>query len=113
MTDEPSKAPEYPQGPTIDQHVGARLRIVRRSHGLSVTTIGRALQVSAETVKRWEDGSLRVPAHYLLELSQLLSCPLPRFFDDFPLGGGTLQDENERSEGYVRSMFDRHSDAKH
>ncbi len=113
MTADPADGPGQPQGPTIDQHVGARLRIVRRSHGLSHTTIGRALQVPVETVRRWEDGSLRIPANYLLELSQLLSCPLTRFFDDFPLGGSVVPDDNERSEGYVKSMFDRYPSAKH
>ena len=97
---------------TIDQHVGQRVRIVRTAHGLSTRTVSRALDVPVDTVTRWENGSLRIPAYQLLELSQLMSCPLTRFFDDFPLGVSS-PDELDQSESYVNAIFDRYPDPKH
>ncbi len=113
MTDHTPSRPEGLSKMTIDQHVGKRLQIVRESHGLSRTTLGRALQVPPETLRRWEEGSWRIPAHHLLELSQLLSCPLTTFFDEFPIGPSFAKEETEQSERHVNAMFDRHSDAKH
>ena len=112
MQDDPSEPAASSASLTIDQHVGKRLQIVRRSHGLSIKTLGRALDVPVETLRRWEDGSKRIPAHQLLQLSQLLSCPLTTFFNDFPLDP-SFHDEVERSESYVNAIFSRYSDAKH
>lgn len=99
-------------GVTIDEHVGSRLQKIRVAHGLAAKTLCRALGITPSELAAWEAGRRRVPAHALLELSQLLSCPLIAFFAEFPLGEGQGEDA-DGSEGYVNAIFNRYPDFRH
>jgi transcriptional regulator with XRE-family HTH domain len=108
---EPSVGGELP-GTPVDRHVGANLRTQRLANGLSVKTIAQALAVPEADVAQWEDGLYRVPAHHLLAISHLLSCPLSTFFDGLP-AKVPLEDDIERTETQVSLLFHRFSGAKH
>ena len=99
-------------GSAIDQHVGQRLQEQRQRAGIAADRIGQVLGVSVDRLADWEAGRTRIPAHHLLAVSQLLSCSLTVFFEDFirePRGVG----EVEFSESQVDWLFTRTSDAKH
>ncbi|WP_158745747.1 helix-turn-helix domain-containing protein [Acidisphaera sp. L21] len=99
-------------GRSVDRHVGARLRARRLANGLAVKTIAQTLGVTEERVSQWEDGFYRVPAHHLLAVSHLLSCPLGVFFEGFP-AAGSPEDEIEPTESQINWLFHRYSGAKH
>ena len=66
---------------TIDLMVGARVRMRRLALGISVDEFAVLLGVSSSEVAMFEDGSERVGAPRLLQLSQLLSVPVGWFFE--------------------------------
>jgi transcriptional regulator with XRE-family HTH domain len=71
---------------SIDQHVGARVRMRRLMVGMSQAKLGNALQVSSKQVQKYEKGANRIGAGRLQEIARLLRVPLAFFFDGAPGG---------------------------
>jgi len=71
---------------SIDQHVGARVRIRRLMVGMSQAKLGDALQVSSKQVQKYEKGANRIGAGRLQQIARLLRVPLAYFFDGAPGG---------------------------
>jgi len=76
----------------VDVHVGKQLRGLRVSKGLSQTDLGKALGLSFQQVQKYENGSNRVSASKLYDISQFLGVPLSYFFHGLP---GQRDDELE------------------
>ena len=68
----------------IDAHVGARLRQRRTLLGMNQTTLGDALGVSFQQVQKYENGTNRISASRLFDLSQFLDVPVEFFFEEMP-----------------------------
>jgi transcriptional regulator with XRE-family HTH domain len=65
----PMKSPN----PT-DQHVGIRVRRLRRMLGMSQADLGAALGISFQQVQKYENGVNRLGAGRLQQLSHILRC---------------------------------------
>ncbi|HEX4860850.1 MAG TPA: helix-turn-helix transcriptional regulator [Rhizomicrobium sp.] len=65
----------------IDAHVGARLRILRRGHGVSQSDLGAWLGVSYAQVQKYECGVDRVSAARLFQLARIFKVPMESFFE--------------------------------
>ena len=65
----------------VDKYVGRRLAAARREAGLSQHALGRAIHTSYQQVQKYENGTNRISAGTLLELSRLLNMPISYFFE--------------------------------
>jgi len=68
----------------IDGHVGARVRMRRTLLGLNQTKLGEKLGVSFQQVQKYENGSNRISASRLFDLTRVLDVSIEHFFEDIP-----------------------------
>jgi transcriptional regulator with XRE-family HTH domain len=68
----------------VDSHVGSRVRLRRRILGISQTKLGDALGLTFQQVQKYENGSNRISASRLFEISQILSVDPDFFFQGLP-----------------------------
>ena len=68
----------------VDVHVGARLRVRRTLSGVSQTTLGDAIGITFQQMQKYENGTNRISASRLFDLSRVLDVPIQYFFDDMP-----------------------------
>lgn len=77
MTDPLSaKAPHF-----ADQHVGRRIRELRRRRRLSQESLAEAIDLTFQQVQKYERGANRVSASKLFELAAALNVDVGYFFD--------------------------------
>src|SRR5690348_18332645 len=65
----------------IDTHVGARVRMRRRSMGVSQESLADDLGLTFQQVQKYERGANRVSASKLYEIARSLQAPISYFFD--------------------------------
>ncbi len=68
----------------IDVHVGARVRQRRTLLGMNQTILGKALGVSFQQVQKYENGTNRISASRLFDLTRVLDVSIEHFFEDIP-----------------------------
>ena len=66
----------------IDIHVGKRLRMRRRMLGLSLSELAKRLGISYQQIQHYENGTNRVTASRLWDLSQVLKISINFFFEE-------------------------------
>ena len=66
----------------VDVHVGSRVRLRRISVGISEQELRAALGVTAEQMRAYESGAMRIGSSLLNAVSKLLECPPNVFFED-------------------------------
>ena len=65
----------------VDIHVGARLRELRLTRGMTQTDLARELKISFQQVQKYEKGTNRVGSSRLWEIAQVLDTTVGSFFD--------------------------------
>jgi transcriptional regulator with XRE-family HTH domain len=68
----------------IDKYVGSRIRVRRQTLGISQRKLAHALGVTFQQIQRYENGTSRIGAGRLQQLSQVLQAPPAFFFQDAP-----------------------------
>ncbi len=68
----------------IDAHVGARVRLRRTLFGMTQTGLGNALGLTFQQVQKYENGTNRISASRLYDLSRVLDVSIEYFFEDMP-----------------------------
>ena len=77
-----------PRGPTsIDQHVGARLRLRRTMLDMSQSELGEKLGVTFQQVQKYERGANRIGASRLFHVARVLDVPVSYFFEGLDESG--------------------------
>ncbi len=79
--------PRYGRGKgisPIDVHVGARVRLRRTLLGMNQTILGKALGVSFQQMQKYENGTNRISASRLFDLTRVLDVSIEHFFEDIP-----------------------------
>src|SRR5262245_57675828 len=74
----------------IDQHVGARLRYLRQSRGMSLEGLAKSSTISAERLQELEDGRARISADLMRKLARALQAAPADFFEGFSVTGQGL-----------------------
>jgi transcriptional regulator with XRE-family HTH domain len=87
--------------PAIDQHVGYRLRMRRKMLGLTQKALAHALALTFQQVQKYENGTNRISAGRLQQLSQILKVPVALFFEGSPGGA----DAAGATPSYVNQFF--------
>jgi transcriptional regulator with XRE-family HTH domain len=68
----------------IDKYIGSRIRVRRHTLGISQRKLAHALDLSYQQIQRYENGSDRIGAGRLQQLSQVLQAPAAFFFQGAP-----------------------------
>jgi transcriptional regulator with XRE-family HTH domain len=76
----------------IDVHVGSRIRMRRTMLGMSQEKLGESLGITFQQVQKYEKGANRVGASRLQHIAEVLSAPIPFFFEGGP---GATADSSE------------------
>lgn len=72
----------------VDKHVGSRVRMRRLMLGMSQSKLGDALGITFQQLQKCEQGTNRIGASRLQELSAILKVPVSFFFKDAPGSDG-------------------------
>ena len=65
----------------VDLHVGALIRMRRKTMGLSQERLAESLSLTFQQVQKYERGANRVSASKLYEIARSLRSPINYFFD--------------------------------
>lgn len=84
----------------LDRLIGARIRSQREQIGLSQQQLARKLEVSFQQLQKYENGSNRVSAARLMEVSEILGSPITSFFDQ----ADVAPDPNAKSAMQIREL---------
>ena len=77
------RAPVKEVGPDpIDVFVGLRIRMRRKTLGLTQGALAEALGLSFQQVQKYERGANRVSASMLVKTARFLDCPVSYFVDE-------------------------------
>jgi transcriptional regulator with XRE-family HTH domain len=68
----------------IDKHVGSRVRMRRKTLAMSQTKLGDALGLTFQQVQKYENGTNRMGASRLQQMSDILQVPVEFFFEGAP-----------------------------
>ena len=75
-----------------DRLVGQRIKMLRKSKGISQSALGRALGVTFQQIQKYENGVNRVGASRLSEVGRALEVPVATFFEE---GGAPLDRDQQ------------------
>ena len=87
----------------IDAHVGSRVRMRRKSLGLTQTDVAEAVGLTFQQVQKYERGTNRISASKLYETAQALKAPVAYFFEGYD--DQTRTSELSKSERNVNSFL--------
>jgi len=73
---EPKRAAEQ------DRLVGERIKVLRKSKGISQTALGSALGVTFQQIQKYENGANRVGAGRLSDIARVLGASVSLFFGE-------------------------------
>jgi transcriptional regulator with XRE-family HTH domain len=68
----------------VDEHIGARLRLLRRERGLAQEKLGGAVGVSFQQIQKYEKGVNRISTSMLYAIARRLAVPLAAFIEGLP-----------------------------
>ncbi len=77
----------------IDKHLGKRLRMRRRSLGLTQQQIAEAVGVRFQQIQKYECGANRISAARLWLLAKALQSPVGVFFDEMSEDAETVEED--------------------
>jgi transcriptional regulator with XRE-family HTH domain len=86
-----------PRATAVDAHVGKRLRMQRTLLGMSQTVLGDALGITFQQIQKYENGSNRIGASRLYELTKVLDVPVGYFYEDLPEDLGQAKPSKKRA----------------
>ena len=77
----------------VDLYVGGRIRLRRRTLGVSQEKLAEDLGLTFQQVQKYERGANRVSASKLYEIARSLSVPVALFFEGLndPVSGGVAE----------------------
>ena len=70
----------------VDKYVGSRVRMRRIMLGMSQEKLGLALGLTFQQVQKYENGTNRVGASRIQQISEILEVPVSFLFDGGPSG---------------------------
>lgn len=65
----------------IDRHVGSRVRMRRMMLNMTQTDLGNATGITFQQIQKYENGTNRISASRLMQLSLVLKVPISFFFE--------------------------------
>ncbi len=79
---ERSRKMASPRSPNaVNRHIASRLRLRRLEAGITQTGLAEALGISFQQVQKYENGTNRITARALYQVSIALAVPMQYFFE--------------------------------
>ena len=75
----------------VDIYVGKRLRLRRKTLGLSQADLGKQVGITFQQIQKYERGTNRMGASRLWEFAQALQVPVDYFFDGYKKDEGNAE----------------------
>ena len=72
----------------IDEHLAKRLKLIRKSCGVSQDKLGELVGVTFQQIHKYEAGVNKISASRLYEICRVLNKPLNSFFEDIDIEEG-------------------------
>jgi transcriptional regulator with XRE-family HTH domain len=90
----------------VDLHVGARIRMRRKTLGISQERLAEALGLTFQQVQKYERGANRVSASKLYDIARTLRAPVAFFFEGLgdPTATGDGAQSHPEANGVVRDL---------
>ena len=79
----------------IDIHVGQRLKQQRILQGISQESLAKQLGITFQQIQKYENGTNRISASKLYELSQILKTPIQFFFENYQKSTQPIEKSSE------------------
>ncbi|HHR6221893.1 TPA: helix-turn-helix domain-containing protein [Providencia alcalifaciens] len=67
----------------IHSVIGLRIKNRRKELGLSGANLADRLHLSQQQISRYENGVNKIPIDHLLDISEILMCPIEWFFNGY------------------------------
>lgn len=94
------------EGPNrIDQHVGSRVRMLRKYLGISQGALAGEIDLTFQQVQKYERGTNRISASKLYEIGKVLRKPAGYFFEGFDDPDTATSQGMSESERSVQSFL--------
>lgn len=90
-----------------DVALGDRLRVIRKSKGVTHKALAAYLGVNARQMHKYEHGLNRISALRLNAISLFLNTPIEDFLVDFRAGATVTQNRHSRENLEMAEMFDQ------
>jgi transcriptional regulator with XRE-family HTH domain len=92
-----------PTAHPVDRHVGVRVRLRRKSLGLSQDKLADALGLTFQQVQKYERGANRISASKLWEIARILQTPVAWFYEGLPQEDGGVFSPAQVGDGFLAS----------
>ncbi|ESQ87008.1 helix-turn-helix domain-containing protein [Asticcacaulis benevestitus] len=89
----------------VDLHVGAKVRMRRKSLSLSQTDLAREIGLTFQQIQKYERGSNRISASKLFEISKCLKVSVAYFFEGYAEGKALDGFSGSDSEKFVHGFL--------
>lgn len=90
---------------TVDQYVGARVKMRRRLIGMSQERLAEQIGVAFQQVQKYEKGTNRIGASRLMKIAEVLGVP-PAYFFQQESSDPTVNLEGVEGQGFSRALSD-------
>lgn len=91
----PESVARYREDEAVDAHVGATIRLRRKTRGLSQAALAQSIGITFQQIQKYERGANRVSASTLVRLARALKCEVADLFVGLPGGGSRGEDDPE------------------
>lgn len=78
--------PKQTAHPTVDRHIGYRLRRLRQGKGYTQRRLAEVLRVRHQQIQKYESGASRLAASQLVEIARLFNVSLQFFVNGLDPG---------------------------
>lgn len=86
----------------IHSIIGIKIKNRRKELGLSGADLANKLRLSQQQISRYENGINKIPINHLIDIADVLKCPIEWFFQDYKneLLYNKNKDFNEVDQGF-------------
>ena len=67
----------------IHSIIGIKIKNRRKELGLSGADLANKLKLSQQQISRYENGVNKIPINHLIDIADVLKCPIEWFFKDY------------------------------
>ena len=98
--------------------IGHRIKLLRRSAGLSQANLGSTLGVTFQQIQKYESGQSKIAAEKLQRIAQALGVDVGYFYDDRPETSFSIKlaepnkDSNSAEQALFKGYFDKIQDPR-
>jgi len=91
---------------TLYEKIGQTIRSLREDAGLSQSVLAEKLEVTTNTVSRWETGTYKVTPVHLEKIARFFKISITKFFPDFQQSDSRIDALTSATGGLNKNDFE-------